>query len=416
MAACLDLWVNGRLVGHVDRARGGALALRYAPDWLGWPHSFPVSLSMPLRARPHAGAVVAAYLDNLLPDDPRVRARIAQRTGAAGIDAVSLLEQIGVDCAGAVQFFPAGKDPGLGKPRARPISDVGIGALLRGLGAAPLGIRGDDGFRTALAGTTAKTGVLRLDGDWVRPEGATPATHILKAQGAGETVENEYLCLAFCRAMGADVARAEIMDFDGERALCVERFDRMWTDEGRLLRLPQEDLCQALGVPPGQRFQTDGGPGVAEGLRLLAASDRVVDDQAAFLRAQVLNWLLGAGGGHAKAFSVLHRPGGGMRLAPLYGVRSQQRALIDGGVAQIRLAMGWDGGFDVRAVGPDDLRASTKAGRAGRALVDAVFDDAASRVEGVLHQVWIALPDGFPRDLAEIVLGGVQARARLLVG
>ena len=44
----------------------------------------------------------------------------------------------------------------------------------------------------------------------------------------------------------------------------VGRFDRLWTRDGRLLRLPQEDCCQALSVPPTRKYEPDGGPGIRQ--------------------------------------------------------------------------------------------------------------------------------------------------------
>jgi hypothetical protein len=40
------------------------------------------------------------------------------------------------------------------------------------------------------------------------------------------------------------------MIFGKRRVLVVKRLDRRWTADGRLLRLPQEDCCQALSISP----------------------------------------------------------------------------------------------------------------------------------------------------------------------
>ncbi|MBQ2262470.1 MAG: HipA domain-containing protein [Loktanella sp.] len=159
-----------------------------------------------------------------------------------------MLEKIGRDCVGALQFvagdIPA--DPeGL---QGEPVSDAQIAALLKNLTSAPLGIEEDD-FRISLAGAQEKTALLRKDGVWIRPLGMTPTTHILKTQlgvlpsgiNLSDSVENEFLCMRFCRAMGMDVAEVEIVDFEDVRALSVTRFDRRWTRDERLIRLPQED-------------------------------------------------------------------------------------------------------------------------------------------------------------------------------
>jgi serine/threonine-protein kinase HipA len=76
------------------------------------------------------------------------------------------------------------------------------------------------------------------------------------------SVENEYLCLKLVEALGARVANADIVDFAGRRVLVVERFDRQWTRDGRLPRLPQEDCCQALSVPPSRKYESEGESGL----------------------------------------------------------------------------------------------------------------------------------------------------------
>jgi serine/threonine-protein kinase HipA len=122
---------------------------------------------------------------------------------------------------------------------------------------------------------------------------------------------------------GLPTARTEIREFSGRRALVVERFDRLHTRDGRLLRLPQEDCCQALSVPPPRKYEPDGGPGMRI-LDLLKASDEPEADQTLFLKAQIVFWLLGATDGHAKNFSIFLLPGGRFRLTPLYDVMSAQ--------------------------------------------------------------------------------------------
>jgi hypothetical protein len=104
--------------------------------------------------------------------------------------------------------------------------------------------------------------------------------------------------------------------FKGNRVLVVERFDRVWTKDNRLLRLPQEDCCQALSVPPTRKYEADGGPGIANVLELLKASDDPDTDRRLFLKAQIMFWLLAATDGHAKNFSIALRPGGRFRLTP----------------------------------------------------------------------------------------------------
>lgn len=148
-------------------------------------------------------------------------------------------------------------------------------------------------------------------------------------------MENEFLCGRLLAVLGMPVARSEIIDFEDQRTLVVERFDRRWTVEGRLLRLPQEHLCHALGYPPAVRYQSDGGPGIEMAMGLLKGADDPLDDRRRFLKAQMIYWLLGATDGHAKNCSIFLGPRPGFRLAPLYDVMSTQ-PLVDAGTLRRR--------------------------------------------------------------------------------
>lgn len=153
----------------------------------------------------------------------------------------------------------------------KPVSGEDIGEMLRSLATAPLGIGDDDDFRISIAGAQEKTALLRRDGRWFKPVGMAATTHILKPQigqlpngvDLSNSVENEYLWLKLMNALGVPAAQAEIAEFGGRRTLIVERFDRRWAKDGRLLRIPQEDCCQALSVPPTRKYQLGGGPGPA---------------------------------------------------------------------------------------------------------------------------------------------------------
>ena len=113
--APLDVLINGRQVGRLEKAASGAISFRYSEEWLAWEHRFAASLSLPLTPAAYRGAPVIAVFDNLLPDRDAVRRRVAERMGAQGTDFYSLLEAIGRDCVGAMQFLPEGESPGEGR-------------------------------------------------------------------------------------------------------------------------------------------------------------------------------------------------------------------------------------------------------------------------------------------------------------
>lgn len=246
----LNVFLNSRHVGVLRREATGAIDFRYGHDWLDWRGAFPVSLSLPLREDRYIGAPVINVFDNLLPDSDVIRKRVAERVGADGIDAFSLLTALGRDCVGALQFLPDGIDPGAaGGTDGKPVSNDELADIIKNLAAAPLGMGEDEDFRISIAGAQEKTALLRKDGRWFKPTGATATTHILKPQigqllngiDLSNSVENEYLCLKLLEALGVPAANAEIADFGERRTLIVERFDRLWTKDGRPVRRRPRD-------------------------------------------------------------------------------------------------------------------------------------------------------------------------------
>ncbi|MGY2046579.1 type II toxin-antitoxin system HipA family toxin [Methylobacterium sp. JK268] len=423
----LSVLANGRRVGTLRREATGAVDFRYAPEWLALDGTFPVSLSLPLREERYVGAPVLAVFDNLLPDSDPIRRRVAERVGAEGTDVYSLLSALGHDCVGALQFLPEGAEPGpVGGTDGVPLTEDDLARLVENLAVAPLGVGPNEDFRISIAGAQEKTALLRRDGRWFKPVGTTATTHILKPQigrlpngvDLSHSVENEYLCLRLVEALGVPAARAEIAEIGARRTLVVERFDRLWTQDGRLLRLPQEDCCQALGVPPSRKYQSDGGPGLREIVGLLKGSDRPEDDVAAVLRAAVVFWLIGATDGHAKNFSVFITPGGRFRLTPLYDVLTAQPSLDAGQIQRkaFRLAMsvGTNRHYAVNDVVPRHFLQSADLAGIGASVLRGISDDLAAHAVERTETVLAALPPGFPPSLAESVLSAIRTRVRLL--
>lgn len=341
----LAVWMNGELVGHWTLTRGSS-TLTYAASWLQSPKRRSLSLSLPITgAREVRGQVVANFFDNLLPDNDRIRARLARRFRTRDAEAFTLLEAIGRDCVGAVQLLPEGMAPvGWDRVEYAPLRPTQVRQWLDAVPSEAVPGAGgaeDELFRISLAGAQEKTALLKIGKRWCRPLGATPTTHILKLPlglvggsrrvDLSDSIENEWLCAQLLRELGLPVAHAEIVEFAGRQALVVERFDRQWMDGGRwIARLPQEDFCQALGVAPAHKYEKDGGPGIEAGLKLLAGSADAHGDRRTFLLAQLTFWLLAATDGHAKNFSIFLQPGDVYTMTPLYDVISVWPYIGDG--------------------------------------------------------------------------------------
>jgi serine/threonine-protein kinase HipA len=305
--------------------------------------SIPVTADLTVR-----GANVTNYFDNLLPDSPDTRKRLGARFKVR-TDAFDLLTAIGRDCVGAVQLLPVSAVPrGWDQIQATPLTDGEVAGHLRSVVAPAGGFAADeeaDAFRISIAGAQEKSAFLRMGSRWYRPEGATPTTHIMKlpmgviAGGLdfNLSVENEWLCAQFLDSIGLNVAKTRIERFEDQTVLVVERFDRRWVGVAPeavnkrgfnarkgmyLVRLPQEDFCQALGLPLEEKYERDGGPSMLQGLQLLRGSAQSEADCTQFVLAQLLFWLLAAPDGHGKNFSIQHTVGGGYHSTPLYDVLS----------------------------------------------------------------------------------------------
>jgi serine/threonine-protein kinase HipA len=365
----LDIWMNGEAVGVWSPSRAGTPVFQYQSEWIASERGRPISISLPFLPgnQPHRGAAVSAWFDNLLPDSEPIRERLRRRFGARSAGSADLLAAIGRDCVGATQIVPSGADPGNVRViESDAITDAEVAGVLRGVTQARSfgSTAAADDLRISIAGAQEKTALLRLDGRWHRPRGATPTTHILKLPlglvgnmraNMRNSVENEWLCMEFLRALGLPAARTSVASFrddvSEEKALVVERFDRELVPAtadapGWILRLPQEDFCQATGTPASRKYESDGGPGIREALSVIGAGQRPNEDALVFAMTQLAFWLLAAPDGHAKNFSIFLRRHGHI-MTPLYDVLSAW-PIVGGGPNQwaqqkVTLAMGLRG-------------------------------------------------------------------------
>ncbi|MGP8471549.1 type II toxin-antitoxin system HipA family toxin [Burkholderia sp. PR2] len=431
----LDLWMNGIPVGYWE-VRRGIERLVYLPAWVDDPQGRPLSLSLPFTPgnQPHQGAIVADYFDNLLPDSQPIRRRIAQRYRLGSTAPFELLASIGRDCVGALQLLPPDETPiDLESIDGTVLDDAAVADVLRHATAAPLpGQAEPDGeLRLSIAGAQEKTALLRDGKRWRLPAGSTPTTHIFKLPlgrvgnmqaDMRTSVENEWLCSKIVAAYGLPVAACDIGRFDDQKALIVERFDRRPSRDGTwILRLPQEDMCQATGTPSGAKYESDGGPGIATIMGILANSADAAQDRRNFFVTQLVFWVLAAIDGHAKNFSIAHLPGNTYRSTPLYDVLSAH-PIIGTRRNQLpprraRLAMAVCGKNRHYVIGDIQPRHWIAQGaRVGLTEHDvrAAMADVAARTEPVIAAVASGIPADFPADVADAIFDGMRRQARKL--
>jgi len=425
----LNLWMNGLQVGHWETMRSGE-RLVYHDDWISDPQGRPLSLSLPFTPgnQPYRGQIVADYFDNLLPDSEPIRRRIATRYKTGSTAPFPLLAALGRDCVGALQMLPPDEAPGdLTSINGRALSESEIAQLLRGTtSASPLGQ--DDpleDLRLSIAGAQEKTALLRHRNRWWLPEGSTPTTHIFKLPlglvgnmraDMRTSVENEWLCSQIVAAYGLPVARCEIARFDDEKVLIVERFDRrLSSDATWIVRLPQEDMCQATGTSALHKYESDGGPGIEAIMEVLSGSSRAAADRRHFLVTQMIFWLLAATDGHAKNFSIAHLPGNRYEATPLYDVLSAHPIIGAGAgrlaAQKVKLAMAVRGKNVHYLLNQIQRRHWIAQGqRVGFAAADVeiMIDDLTARTETVIDEVSLLLPEDFPMDVAGSIFEGMR--------
>lgn len=344
-----------------------------------------------------------------------------------------MLQQLGRDCVGAVQLLDEDAEPsGYDRIEGEVLSEAQVERHLQRV-VTPPGAMGrqedhEDDLRLSIAGAQEKTALLWHQGQWVLPRGATPTTHIFKLPlgrvgnegrlDMSTSVENEWLCLRILEAFGLRVPRAAILRFGKQKVLGVERFDRRFhATGGWWMRLPQEDFCQARGLPPGLKYESDGGPGMQSICEILQGSVAAEQDLRSFLSAQILFWMLAATDGHAKNFSIQLLQQGQYRLTPLYDVVSTW-PVIGHGTGKLewqkaRLAMSVRGkNCHYRLHEIQRRHFNAMALRCGLgADVEDLIQGLVERTASVIDLVSRDLPEGFPDEVANPILNQLHDSA-----
>lgn len=426
----LALYMNGERVG-TWRLATGAEELEYAESWLNSPRRRPISLQFPLTpGKKYSGGLVHSYFENLLPDTKTIRERLAQRFGVNSTDAFALLAVMGRDCAGALQIMPEPEQPApIQSLSSTPLGEKHIAAILRGVVAPATGLLREDiqsDFRLSIAGAQEKTALLWHKGRWRLPNGTTPTTHIFKLPmgliGNGQidmktSVENEWLCSKLMQAYGLTTAHCDFAQFEDQKVLVVERFDRaLASDKSWIVRLPQEDLCQATGTSYLKKYQSEGGPGIDRILDLLRTSTHAQQDRETFLKCQVVFWLLAAIDGHAKNFSIHIEALGNYCLTPFYDVLSAYPVMGAGAghlsPKKAKLAMGVRGEknmhYKLAEIQPRHwLETARRNGL--EVAAKRIMNELATTTPAIIDSVASALPENFPPSVSKKIFAGIRS-------
>ncbi|MBM7507687.1 serine/threonine-protein kinase HipA [Nocardioides salarius] len=357
-----------------------------------------LSLSLPLSSRPledhprdPTRQPVSSFLEGLLPEG-NLRTHLATTLGVLALDKLSLLTQVGAECAGAVRFLPVGQRPSSG--HVRPLGPDEVDRLVADLptyrlpdGAAP---------QASLAGIQDKVLLTELpDGSWGWPEAGAASSHLVKPEPTGaqvidRLVQTEHWAMQVAASAGLRAAHTRLAHFDGRPAIVVRRYDRL--DDGQ--RVHQEDFCQALALDPQAKYESPArGPSRGTRLKRLAtvAAPRSLDPDAFrrdLLSSVAFNVVIGNGDAHSKNYSLLLGRRGEVSLAPLYDAAPVHylatRFNNIGHVVNGRTRLHW--------VDADDLVQEARSWGMGTSRARATL-------EGVLGSTWeaahaVGLPEG----------------------
>lgn len=319
----LHVLMNGEPIGLLD-GHGRGLRLIYDRVAAADPGFVPLSLSMPATQTRWRGEPITRWLTGLLPERESVVMRWRARFSLTDLHPESLLAHIGEDVAGAAQFVrPERLEPVTAhEGHVVELSDSVIAGIVRAAkqDLLPYDPAAQTG-RFSLAGAQVKFALQRTPNGWALPSGAQPSTHVFKPamSALADQDVTEVVSMRTAALLGLPVAEATVAEFDGERVICVERYDRIQLG-GRWWRVHQEDLCQATGGDPRLKYETQGGPGVATCGRLIREHCGQPDVEV-FARAIMVNYLIRGSDAHARNYSLLLTPAN-TRLAPLYDLNT----------------------------------------------------------------------------------------------
>lgn len=294
--------------------------------------SLGVSERLPLRKEPYKPSDFSAFFQGLLPEGETLGA-LVQLYQVARNDYLHLIERLGYESIGALTFIADDTNPDEYKPSYEQLTpELGNSLIANPVRAV---VERTSSTRLSLAGAQSKlawflpqnkqASTAKLT-DWFEPFGTAPSTHIIKISRKGEEdiALNELACSLLSKACGIETAEVNLIpEIPG--AIAVTRYDRKWVGNestAKVLRLHQEDFCQALGFSSFFKYQPEhtnaSYPAYCAEL-INFASEIPQMDRTEYFKRILFNYAIGNSDAHLKNFSLLYNESWtGRKLAPLY--------------------------------------------------------------------------------------------------
>lgn len=333
----LNVWMNGSHVGVFTSLKRG-VAFEY--DW----NAPRISFSLPKDGEWREDAP-ENFLENLLPESGAAKYAMMQAVGAKSQESFDLLEN--VDSAGALVFSRNDEMPTIASVPPAEATDDEIATRIAAVKRTPDSwfVR-NKGARFSLAGAQGKFSLSRVGDEWMWPNGAVPSTHILKPAGIYDADEVEHATMMLSKMVGIETPESDIQEFNGQQTYIVERFDRR-IENGMPVRLPMEDMVQALGLPSSEKYKVSAVDTLTT-LRKMDPSGRLGEE---WLRRLAFNVAVDNCDAHARNYSVMPTSldGESWKLSPAYDVMT---TTVWPGLTD-KLAMPFSGAEHASEVTPD---------------------------------------------------------------
>ena len=319
----LSVYFGENLAGHLFSTAEKGIVFSYDASYLGAEHP-PISLSLPLNAGEFSQKQCLPFFEGLLPEGD-VKRKISDFLHVSETSTLKLLKELGGECAGMISILPEG-EPNKAKnvydfspDNYEPVPIKKLSEYIKNINSRPL-LKVKEELRLSLAGAQEKLPLLYKNGKFYLPRNGAPSTHIIKPTGHGELSTlsaNEYICIKLAKHSGLPIPNTELKHADGSDFLLIERYDRISKD-GKLSRIHQEDVCQALGILSEYKYQNDGGPGIADIYNLLKEKTSIpLLEMRSFLQYVLFNFIIGNCDAHGKNYSIMYK-NNSIKLTPLY--------------------------------------------------------------------------------------------------
>lgn len=321
----LNVYFGKTLAGHLFSTADRGIVFSYTQSYVE--NKFPaLSVSLPLQLKDFSQKECLPFFSGVLPEGD-VKRRISDFLHVSESSTLKLLQELGGECAGMISVLPEDSEPiledtyELGPGNYKKISEDTLVDYIKNIDTRPL-LKADEDLRLSLAGAQEKLSLAYFDNRFYLPQNGAPSTHIIKPTGKGELgslAANEYICMKLAKHAGLNVPEVELRSFADESYLMVDRYDRKFLDCS-VVRMHQEDMCQALGILSDHKYQNDGGPGILDVYRLICQTTSMpLLESRAFVQYVLYNLIIGNCDAHGKNYSLLYE-GTLVKLAPAYDV------------------------------------------------------------------------------------------------